>query len=74
MAHFRKQPHTPASGTHERPAASPAPRVSSSAGADPTPDRIAARAYQIWVESGRPAGKDQENWYRAERELRGAQR
>ncbi len=36
----------------------------------PTPEKIAARAYEIWLESGRPEGKDEENWYRAERELR----
>jgi hypothetical protein len=34
------------------------------------PDQIAARAYQIWQESGCPNGKDQEHWFRAERELR----
>ncbi len=37
----------------------------------PAPEKIAARAYQIWLESGRPEGKAEENWYRAERELGG---
>ncbi|HET7826674.1 MAG TPA: DUF2934 domain-containing protein [Anaeromyxobacter sp.] len=37
------------------------------------PDRIAARAYEIWVASGRPNGRDQEHWFQAEKELRGAQ-
>jgi hypothetical protein len=36
------------------------------------PDRIAERAYEIWVASGRPAGRDQEHWFQAERALRGA--
>jgi hypothetical protein len=35
-----------------------------------TPGAIAQRAYEIWKESGCPAGKDQEHWFRAERELR----
>ncbi len=44
----------------------------------PTPDpaelvssreRIALLAYKYWEERGRPAGSDQEDWYRAEREI-----
>lgn len=35
-----------------------------------TPGNIAQRAYEIWKESGCPNGKDQEHWFRAERELR----
>ncbi len=34
-------------------------------------DRVAARAYEIWKESGCPNGKDREHWFQAERELRG---
>jgi hypothetical protein len=30
---------------------------------------IVRRAYKIWEESGKPLGKDQEFYYRAEREL-----
>jgi hypothetical protein len=37
------------------------------------PDRVAARAYEIWVASGRPSGRDQDHWFQAERELRGAE-
>jgi hypothetical protein len=33
-------------------------------------ERIAARAYQIWLEAGCPDGRDEEHWYQAERELR----
>lgn len=36
----------------------------------PTHDQIARRAYDIW-KSGRGGSQD-ENWYRAERELRGS--
>ncbi len=42
------------------------------AGAPPV-DRIAERAYEIWKASGCPNGLDQEHWFQAERELRGAQ-
>ena len=33
-------------------------------------NRIAARAYEIWMEQGCPDGKDREHWYQAESELR----
>ena len=33
-------------------------------------EKIAERAYQIWLASGRPDGQDQEHWFQAERELR----
>ncbi len=32
-------------------------------------EKIAERAYQIWQESGCPAGRDQDHWLQAEREL-----
>jgi hypothetical protein len=35
----------------------------------PTPEMIAARAYEIWQESGCPEGCEQEHWYQAEVEL-----
>jgi hypothetical protein len=31
---------------------------------------VAKRAYELWVASGRPQGKDQEHWFQAERELK----
>jgi hypothetical protein len=31
---------------------------------------IAALAYQIWLERGCPIGSDQEDWFRAEEDLR----
>jgi len=34
-------------------------------------DEIAALAYRIWVEEGRPPGKAQEHWLRAEQEVAG---
>ncbi len=32
-------------------------------------DQIAARAYHIWQRAGCPAGKEQDHWLQAEREL-----
>jgi hypothetical protein len=43
------------------------PRKSAAA---PTHDQIAARAREIWQRNGRQAGRDQENWLEAERQLR----
>jgi len=34
-----------------------------------TPDLVAARAYEIYLEEGRPEGRDLEHWTRAEAEL-----
>lgn len=33
-------------------------------------DTIAVRAYQLWLDRGCPVGSDQEDWFRAEEELR----
>ena len=64
-----RRTQVPAASTHaER---SPAP--ASAAGGVPA-EKIAARAYQIWTESGRPHGEHEEHWYRAERELRAKSR
>jgi hypothetical protein len=35
----------------------------------PTREQIAARAYEIWQQSGCVPGRDAENWAQAEREL-----
>jgi hypothetical protein len=34
-------------------------------------NEIAARAYQLWCERGCPIGSDQEDWFKAESELKG---
>jgi hypothetical protein len=38
--------------------------------AKPTEDLIRTRAQQIWQQNGRPSGRDEEFWIRAERECR----
>ena len=35
---------------------------------------IAARAHECWQERGCPIGSDQEDWFRAEQELKGRRR
>jgi hypothetical protein len=34
-------------------------------------ETIEAMAYQLWLMRGAPIGSDQEDWYRAEAELKG---
>ena len=80
------RPATPAGAAPANPTASapvsttpvrntPIPRPQSSSAPtsfqrkQPTHDQIAKRAYEIW-QSGK-GGSQQDNWYRAERELRG---
>lgn len=36
----------------------------------PTHEQIAARAYEIFIERGRPQGRDLEHWLEAESQLR----
>lgn len=36
---------------------------------DDKSQRVRERAYQIWIEEGRPHGRDREHWFRAEREM-----
>lgn len=63
---------SPVSSTAVRNTAIPPRSASPSTGqrrSGPTQEQIAKRAYEIW-QSGR-GGSKEENWYRAERELRG---
>jgi hypothetical protein len=41
--------------------------------AKPNEDLIRKRAWEIWEENGRPAGRDEEFWLQAEREFREAE-
>jgi hypothetical protein len=40
----------------------------------PTQDRVARRAYERYEERGREPGRDQEDWYLAEQDVRGPRR
>lgn len=56
--------HTPAKVEWESPAP-PAPQY------DPMEDKaIAQLAYEYWTQRGCPMGSPEEDWYRAEREIR----
>jgi hypothetical protein len=46
-----------------------APRMMQVSPWRPTYEAIAARAYELYEESGRPTGRDVEFWLRAEKEL-----
>jgi len=46
------------------------PKAAPARKASPTEAQIRERAKQIWLERGRPAGRDEENWLEAERQLR----
>ncbi|MCU0915978.1 MAG: DUF2934 domain-containing protein [Planctomycetes bacterium] len=49
------------SGAKSRPAAD-GPKI--------THDQIARRAHELWVQQGCPHGRDRENWFEAEKQLR----
>jgi hypothetical protein len=40
---------------------------------EPTREEIAALAYDLWIERGSPHGSHEEDWHRAEYQLRGRQ-
>ncbi len=40
------------------------------AGSDPEPDEVERLAYQYWQQRGRPTGSSEEDWYRAEQEIK----
>jgi hypothetical protein len=42
--------------------------------ARPDEANVQKRAREIWKESGRPAGRDEEFWFQAEREIRDAEK
>ena len=61
-----------AAGTGRAAAKAKAPRKAAPRKkAQPTEAQIRERARQIWLERGRPVGRDEENWLEAERQLRG---
>jgi hypothetical protein len=73
MATPKKKTEAPTSRVAARPqaerrveAAQPSSRTSS-----PSTEAISRRAFEIWERTGRPDGRDLENWLQAESELRG---
>ncbi|MEM7627138.1 MAG: DUF2934 domain-containing protein [Planctomycetota bacterium] len=47
------------------------PAAAAEAAPQVTDEQIAQRAYEIWLEKGRPFGQENENWAQASAELRG---
>jgi len=45
-------------------------RVTEQTNGDILHEQISLRAYQLWQERGCPVGSDQEDWFRAEEELK----
>jgi len=39
---------------------------------NPTKEQVIHRAYELWEQAGKPAGKDDEFYHQAERELQSA--
>ena len=62
------KPSTPSTAT--RRASTAAESTSTRSAAAPTPEQIAVRAYEIFIARGAQDGRDQEDWYQAENELR----
>jgi hypothetical protein len=56
----------PTQGAVKKEAGNAAPRIGLAA---VKPSDVAARAYELWQQSGCLHGKDQEHWFRAEQEL-----
>ena len=53
------------------PAEKPSEPAAAAAVRDPSPDEIARLAYSYWVARGYTGGSPEEDWLRAQRELRG---
>lgn len=57
-------------GTAAKRSTSAAPKKNSQEFSHPSADAIARRAWEIWDRSGRPHGRELENWLQAESELK----
>ncbi len=62
------KPSTPSTPTRRAPSA--AESTSTRPASAPTIEQIAVRAYEIFIARGAQHGRDQEDWYQAENELR----
>jgi Protein of unknown function (DUF2934) len=49
------------------------PRTNQPSGSKPAFEEVATCAYLIWEQEGRPAGREMEHWFEAERHLAAAQ-
>jgi hypothetical protein len=51
------------------PGSSPSDRKPGQSGGGPDEHRVRTRAHQIWIEEGKPDGRDKEHWLRAHWEI-----
>ena len=69
MAEIAKKAKTPAKPRKtatQKTAAKPGP-----AEVNASPEQVALLAHRFWIERGQKHGKHEDDWYRAEQELRG---
>ena len=68
----RRKPASPRRAKHSAPPAEqPLQPVATTAVCQPSPDEIARLAYSYWAARGYAGGSSEQDWLRAERELRG---
>jgi hypothetical protein len=71
----RRKPASPRRAKHSTPPAEqplqPLQPAATTAVCEPSPDEIAHLAYSYWAARGYAGGSPEEDWLRAERELRG---
>ena len=68
----RRKPASPRRAKHSAPPAEqPLQPAGTAAVCEPSPDEIARLAYSYWAARGYAGGSSEEDWLRAERELRG---
>ncbi len=67
-----KKPAVKAAGKKAAGKAPAARKAGGQSSAGPSDDEIAALAYEIWEQAGRPDGRSSEHWREAESRLRGA--
>jgi hypothetical protein len=65
-----REPHSQIAGTPATVPSATGDIPIESLAIEPIHDDIARRAYQLYEERGREHGRDQEDWFQAERELR----
>jgi hypothetical protein len=68
----QKIPQIPPPDDGELPAAHGEPAMTAEPKINPGPEielRIRERAYQLWIEEGRPHGRDQEHWEKARKQV-----
>ncbi len=76
MATPKKKTEVTTSRTASRPQAErrveASPAAANRGNREPTREAVSRRAFEIWERNGRTTGRDLEDWFQAEAELRGS--